>query len=106
MTSPTVALCMNVRDSANQLAQLLPCLSPLMDETVIVVDASSHDRTEEVARYWATSVISAPFEDDYSTFRNLSLRQVQSDWILVLDADEIVLEWLRQCVALLQRGYI
>ena len=61
----------------------------MVDETIIV-DLESKDQTSEVARRFTSKIFSEVFENDLSAPRNLAVRHAQSDWILYLDADEII----------------
>lgn len=55
----------------------------------IVVDSGSTDRTVEIARSNKASVMMVEWRG-YGATKNLALKQVQSDWVLWLDADERV----------------
>ena len=57
------------------------------DEIVVVVDARSADRTEEIARQYADKVLVEPFED-FAQIRNAGVRAANGAWILHIDADE------------------
>ena len=37
---------------------------------------------------WAARVVSIPWENDFAKARNLALKEVHTDWVLFLDADE------------------
>lgn len=87
--SPTVSLCMIVRDEEATLARAINSVRPLVDE-IIVVDTGSVDGTAAVARSCGARVIDFPWCDDFSAARNASLEAATSDWVLVLDADEIL----------------
>jgi glycosyltransferase involved in cell wall biosynthesis len=56
---------------------------------VIVVDNSSTDNTEAVSKKEGAKVIKHD-SSDYSEARNLGLSKAETDWILYIDADEIV----------------
>lgn len=78
---------------------ILPkCLESLdfVDE-VIVFDSFSNDNTVQIAKDYQAKVIQHKF-DNFATQRNAGLRQInpKSKWILMVDADEIVTEELRQ----------
>jgi tetratricopeptide (TPR) repeat protein len=46
--------------------------------------------TKEIARSFGARVLSVPWEDDFSKARNAALRASRCDWVLVLDADELL----------------
>lgn len=86
---PSLSLCMTVKDEEECLQECLAAVQSLVDE-IVVVDTGSTDRTPEIAESFGAKVIHHPCQDDFSEARNLSLDQADSDWILVLDADEII----------------
>jgi O-antigen ligase len=57
------------------------------DEIVVVVDDRSTDRTEEIARRHADTVLVEPFTD-FAQIRNAGIRATHGEWILHVDADE------------------
>lgn len=77
--------------------KILPlCLEALsfVDE-IIVLDSYSSDRTVSIAKSHGARVVQREF-DNYANQRNAGLNEVKSDWVLMVDADEIVSEELRQ----------
>jgi tetratricopeptide (TPR) repeat protein len=88
----------------NEEAYLADCLTnakPFVDE-MIIVDTGSTDRTIEIAKQYGARLFHFPWRDDFAAARNESLRHASGDWILVLDADEILTpgsgELMRQLV--------
>jgi len=58
-------------------------------EQIMVVDAESTDRTQELARHYTPQVMVRPWEG-YGPQKNFGIQQATGDWILILDADERV----------------
>ncbi|MDI6793453.1 MAG: glycosyltransferase [bacterium] len=85
--NPTISLCMIVRDEESQLPRCLASIKDLVNE-IIVVDTGSKDKTMEIARAFGARVYEHPWQNDFSAARNISLSYAQSDWVLILDADE------------------
>ncbi len=56
---------------------------------VIVVDSGSTDKTVEIAQNSGAKVIFNEFKD-YASQRNFALPLVKTEWVLFLDADEII----------------
>ncbi len=83
----TLALSMIVKNGASDLAYCLASVHGIANE-IVIADTGSGDGSPEIARQFGARVFSIPWEDDFSRARNLSLSQVQSDWVLILDADE------------------
>lgn len=73
----------------NEEQNLPACLHSVSwsDEVIVVVDKSSEDRTEEIARLGADLVAVRTF-DDFASQRNAGLELASGDWIFAIDADE------------------
>lgn len=96
---PTLALCMIVRDEEHWLATCLESVRSIVHE-IIAVDTGSNDRTCEILATFGATILTRPWDDDFSAPRNLAISKAHSDWILVLDADEQI---ARQDLPLLQQ---
>lgn len=86
---PTVSLCMIVKNEARHLASCLASVKPLVDE-IIVVDTGSTDHTKAIASIFGAKVFDYQWENDYAAARNYSLSMAAAQWILVIDADEVI----------------
>ena len=99
----TVSLCMIVKNEEKYLARCLQSAKTIVDE-MIVVDTGSSDRTKELATIFGAKVFEFPWENDFSSARNHSLSKASGDWILILDADEVVApgdqSYLRELISL------
>jgi tetratricopeptide (TPR) repeat protein len=85
----TVELSMIVKDGASVLARCLQSVAPFVDR-IIVGDTGSTDDSATIARGFGAEVVSIPWEQDFSRARNRVLEHRKCDWILVLDADEML----------------
>ena len=98
---PSISLCMIVKDEQAFLGPCLNSVKNLADE-IIVVDTGSKDRSADIARIYGSHVYNMKWQDDFSLARNISLEKACGDWILILDADEIIapkdIDPLRQIV--------
>jgi|GEM_PF-2281477 len=98
----TLSLCMIVKNEQKHLARCLQSAKPVVDE-MIVVDTGSSDRTKDIATAFGARVFDYPWTGDFSAARNYSLAHATGDWILILDADEIIArqdhEELRKLIA-------
>lgn len=86
---PTLALSMIVKNGEGTLAACLESVRGIANE-VVIADTGSTDRSVEVATQFGARVIHVPWENDFAKARNLSLEQVHSDWVLILDDDELL----------------
>lgn len=85
----TLSLCMIVKNEERHLARCLMSATPAVDE-IIIVDTGSTDRTKDIARAFGAKVSDFAWTNDFSEARNISLSKATGDWILVLDADEVI----------------
>ncbi len=89
MSTVTVSACLIVRDEEANLGLCLEALAPYVDE-ICVVDTGSTDRTLEIARAHGARTDSLQWTGDFSRARNASLELATCDWVLVVDADELL----------------
>lgn len=85
-----LSVCMIARDASRFLPASLASVCGVAAE-VIVVDTGSSDGTPELAARSGARVLYHPWTGDFSAARNASLQAATQPWILVLDADEILL---------------
>lgn len=71
------------------LGDAIASARPVVDE-VVVVDTGSTDRTVTVARAAGARVIEAEWPGDLGAAHDLPLGHARGDWILALDADEVL----------------
>ncbi|MBR0061584.1 MAG: glycosyltransferase, partial [Selenomonadaceae bacterium] len=82
-----ISLCYMVKDAAQDLKISLASVARYVSE-IIVVDTGSTDSTVEVAQKFGARIFHETWQDDFSTPRNIALREAKGDCILFLDADE------------------
>ncbi len=87
----TVTLAMMVKDEEDNLPRCLASVTPLVDE-IVIVDTGSSDRTVQIATAYGAKVLHQPWPGDYSVPRNLGIDAASCNWILSLDADEVISE--------------
>lgn len=87
MRPNAVAVCMIVRDEADNLRSCLDSVHGVADEAWIV-DTGSKDGTPELAQELGANVLHFSWVDDFAAARNAGIAQARAEWILVLDADE------------------
>ncbi len=88
-TGLTLSLCMIVRDEEQMLGRCLAAVAPAVDE-IVIVDTGSTDATIEIARSFGARVIEHAWTGSFSEARNISFEAATGDWLLYLDADEIL----------------
>ena len=97
-----LSLSMIVRNEAARLERCLASVQGFVDEMVLL-DTGSSDATIAIAERCGAVVHQLPWPGDFAPARNQALQHVRGDWVLVLDADEVLLaaarEPLRQLMA-------
>ncbi|MGG6268798.1 tetratricopeptide repeat protein [Leptolyngbya sp. AN03gr2] len=84
-----LSFCIIVKNEEENLPRCLASVQDFVDE-MIVLDTGSSDRTVKIAKSFGAQVHSFIWCNDFSAARNESLKYVQGDWVLVLDADEVL----------------
>lgn len=85
MTIATVVL------AKNEERRIKKCLTSLsLCDQVLVIDDYSIDHTTTIAKSLDAKVIQHKLGGDFSSQRNFAFETVTTDWILFVDADEIV----------------
>ncbi|HEY1569385.1 MAG TPA: glycosyltransferase [Solirubrobacteraceae bacterium] len=104
-TGLTLSLCMIVRDEEQMLPRCLAAVAPAVDE-IVIVDTGSTDATVEIAKSFGAKVIEFPWTGSFSDARNVSFAAATGDWVMYLDADEVlVAEDVEQLRALTGRTW-
>lgn len=85
----TLSLVMIVKNEEAVLNRCLNSVKGIVDE-IIVVDTGSTDRTKEIALSYDAKIYDYEWNDHFAEARNFALALSTSDWNLVLDADEYV----------------
>lgn len=87
----TISLCLIVRNEQSTLGRCLDSVRDAVDD-IVVVDTGSTDGTKEVARRYTDRIFDFRWIDDFAAARNFSFDQAQADYILWLDADDVLLD--------------
>jgi tetratricopeptide (TPR) repeat protein len=89
MPRPTIELSMIVRDGGASLARCLRSVRPFVDR-IVIGDTGSTDDSRSTAASFGAEVVSIPWREDFAAARNEVLALARCDWVLVLDADEML----------------
>ncbi|MBI2558454.1 tetratricopeptide repeat protein [Candidatus Woesearchaeota archaeon] len=89
MAKPTISLCTITKNEKRNLRSCLGSVKDIVDE-MVVVDTGSTDKTKDIAKKFNAEVFDFKWIDDFSAARNESIKHATKDWVLVLDADEML----------------
>lgn len=86
---PSLSLTMIARDEEIHIPAVLATAHLYADE-IVVVDTGSIDRTKEEARKFTPLVYDFEWCDDFSAARNFGVERCTKDFVMWLDADDVV----------------
>lgn len=86
-----ISLCMIVRDEEKVIGRCLESVKNLVDE-IIIVDTGSKDMTKEIVSKFTDKIYDFEWVNDFAKARNFSFSKATKDYILWLDADDVILE--------------
>ncbi len=85
----TISLCMIVKNEEESIFRCLNSCKELFDE-IVIVDTGSTDKTKKIAKKFTSKIYDFVWQDDFSLARNFSFQKATSDYIMWLDADDII----------------
>ncbi|TGN20720.1 glycosyltransferase family 2 protein [Leptospira idonii] len=77
----------------DNIERTLKALDFLQD--IVIVDSGSTDRTLELIKKFPAKVFQRKF-DNYANQKNFAIDQTKNDWVLAIDADEVVSPKLKE----------
>lgn len=95
---PFLSVCMIVKDEEQMLPDCLASVAEVADE-VVIYDTGSVDRTVEIARSSGATVIEGYWDNSFARARSAALEQATGEWVLSIDADEMLLSDRRTLLA-------
>ncbi len=84
-----LSLCTIVKNEEQSLPKCLETVRDLVDD-IVILDTGSTDKTVEIAEQFGAKVYYFEWCNDFAIARNEALRYVEGEWVLVLDADEVL----------------
>ena len=84
-----LSLCMIVKDEERVLGRCLESVKDCVDE-IVIADTGSTDQTVEIAKTYTDKVFCIAWKKDFSAARNFTLSKATGEYILWLDADDVV----------------
>lgn len=84
-----LSLALIVKDEERTLARCLDSVRGAVDE-IVIVDTGSTDGTKALARRYTDRVFDFAWTRDFAAARQFAFDQARGDWVIWLDADDVV----------------
>lgn len=78
-----------VKDEELRISAALRSLEPFVSQ-IVVVDTGSNDSTPQICSRFGAEVHFLQWSKNFATARNYALEKMRTDWVIALDADEIL----------------
>lgn len=86
-----ISLCMIVKNEEHNIGRCLSSVKDLVDE-IVIVDTGSTDRTKEIVAQFTDKIYDFEWIDDFAAARNFAFSKGTKDYLMWLDADDIIKE--------------
>ena len=87
----TISLCMIVKNEEDVIGRCLASVQGIVDE-IVIVDTGSNDRTKEIVKKYRAKLYDFVWIDDFAAARNYAFSKATQNYILWLDADDVIME--------------
>ena len=87
----SISLCMIVRNEEDVIGRCLSSVENAVDE-IIIVDTGSQDNTKNIVKEHDANVYDFQWIDDFAKARNFAFSKATKDYVMWLDADDVLLE--------------
>lgn len=90
-----LSICMMVKNEESNLERCLNSLNNLRSKItneLIIVDTGSTDRTMEIAKLYDVKLYEHKWNNNFSEMRNISISYAKGKWLMIIDADEELVE--------------
>lgn len=87
----SISLCMIVKDEEEVLGRCLKSAAGIADQ-IVVADTGSRDGTKEIAAAFTDQVYDFAWTDDFAAARNFSFSKGTGEYLMWLDADDVIPE--------------
>ena len=87
---PTISTCLIVKNEASCIERCIKSIQPFSDE-IIIYDTGSNDGTQDICRSLdKVTLIQGEWREDFAWARNESFKPAKCDYIMWVDADDVV----------------
>ncbi|MBU5483067.1 glycosyltransferase family 2 protein [Clostridium sp. MSJ-11] len=88
-----LSIAMIVKNEEKYIENTLKPLKKLqeyIESEIVIVDTGSTDNTVEIAKKYTNKIYFHKWNNNFGDMRNISINYCSGDWILVVDADEVL----------------
>ena len=100
----TISLCMIVKNEEKTLGRCLDSIHDIVDE-IIIVDTGSEDNTKAIAVKYTKDVYDFKWTEDFSAARNYAFSKATKEYIMWLDADDVLFDTDREKLINLKNNF-
>ncbi len=101
MNNPAITVIIHTLNEEKNIRNCLECLK--WADEIIIIDMFSDDKTVEIAQEYTNKIFSYERMRYADPARQFGLQQASNEWVLVVDADELVPIQLRNCLLKIAR---
>lgn len=89
---PYLSLCIIVRPSDDEAPYLDRCLASVADyvDEIVITITGKNKEVEKVAKKYKANISYFEWKNDFALARNFNFRQAKGEWIIWLDADDVL----------------
>ncbi len=87
-----LSACILAKDEASVLPQCIESLYPFFDQ-IVVIDTGSIDTSPQIASRLGADLFFFQWRNDFAAARNFGIQCCYGDWILMIDADERLIDF-------------
>lgn len=84
-----LSVSMIVKNEERYLPECLESIKDFVDE-IVITDTGSVDKSKEICSRYTDKLYDYKWDDSFANARNNSLKKCTGDWIISLDADEVI----------------
>lgn len=86
----TISLCMIVKNEEDTIGRCLDSVKDIVDE-INIIDTGSTDNSKEIVSEYTKNIYDFEWVDDFAKARNFAFQKATKEYILWLDADDVLL---------------
>lgn len=91
-----LSIIMMIKDEERYLDETLKSLIPLIndiDSELIILDTGSNDNSVNIAKKYTDKLYFSKWNNNFADMRNESISYANGEWLLILDADEKLIDY-------------